>query len=96
MPLSREEVQHLALLVRLGLSEEEVETFRHQLSQVLDHFRILQELDTTDVPPTAHVLPLTNVMRDDVPATSLPVEEVLANAPQREGDYFRVRAVLEE
>ncbi|MDT7944109.1 MAG: Asp-tRNA(Asn)/Glu-tRNA(Gln) amidotransferase subunit GatC [Dehalococcoidia bacterium] len=96
MPLSREEVQHLALLVRLGLSEEEVETFRHQLSQVLDHFRILQELDTTDVPPTAHVLPLTNVMRDDVPAPSLPVEEVLANAPQREGDYFRVRAVLEE
>jgi len=96
MPLSREEVQHLALLVRLGLSEEEMETFRHQLSQVLDHFRVLQELDTEDVPPTSHVLPLTNVMRDDVPAPSLPVEEVLANAPQREGDYFRVRAVLEE
>ncbi len=96
MPLSREEVQHLALLVRLGLNEEELETFRNQLSQVLDHFRILQELDTTDMPPTAHVLPLTNVMRDDVPAPSLPVEEVMANAPQREGNYFRVRAVLEE
>ncbi len=96
MPLSREEVQHLALLVRLGLSEQEIETFRHQLSQILDYFRVLQELDTEDVPPTSHVLPLTNVMREDVPAPSLPVEEVLANAPQREGHYFRVRAVLEE
>ncbi|RLC72094.1 MAG: Asp-tRNA(Asn)/Glu-tRNA(Gln) amidotransferase GatCAB subunit C [Chloroflexi bacterium] len=95
MKLSREEVKHIALLCRLGLTEEEVEKFREQLSNILENFEILQQVDTTDVPPMFHVLPLENVFREDEVAPSLPQEEVLANAPQREGEFFRVHAVLE-
>jgi len=96
MKLSREEVKHLALLVRLGLSEDEVERFREQLSQILESFEMLQQVDTTDVPPTAHTIALENVLRNDHPIPSLPADEVLANAPDREGAYFKARAVLEQ
>ncbi len=96
MPIEREQVLHIARLARVGLSEEEVQRFQEQLSQILDYFQVLQELDTSDVPPTSHVLPLENVMRDDEPRPPLPAEQVLANAPQREGDFFKVRAVFEE
>ncbi len=96
MPLEQEEVLHLASLVRLGLSEEEIDKFRHQLGQILDYFQSLQELDTEGVPPTSHVIPLRNVMRDDVPALSMARDDVLANAPDQEDGYFRVRAVFEE
>jgi aspartyl-tRNA(Asn)/glutamyl-tRNA(Gln) amidotransferase subunit C len=96
MPIDRDEVLHIARLARVGLSEEDVHRFQEQLSQILDYFQVLQELDTSEVPPTSHVLPLQNVMRDDEPGTSLPSQEVLANAPQREGDFFKVRAVFEE
>jgi len=96
MKLSHEEVKHLALLVRLGLSDEDVERFREQLSQILESFETLQQVDTTDVPPTAHTIALENVLRDDQPEPSLSQEEVLANAPDREGDYFKTRAVLEQ
>jgi aspartyl-tRNA(Asn)/glutamyl-tRNA(Gln) amidotransferase subunit C len=95
LKLSREEVEHIALLARLGLSEEEVERLRGQLSNILENFEILQQVDTTDVPPTAHVIALGNVVRDDEVLPSLPQSEVLANAPQEEEGYFRVRAVLE-
>jgi aspartyl-tRNA(Asn)/glutamyl-tRNA(Gln) amidotransferase subunit C len=95
MKLSREEIRHLATLVRLGISDDEVDRFGEQLSDILEAFEVLQQVDTTDVPPTAHSIALESVMREDVSAPSLPEEDVLANAPNREDDYFRVRAVLE-
>lgn len=96
MSLSREQVQHIARLARVGLSEEDVEHFREQLSEILDYFERLRQVDTEGVPPTAHTLPLHNVMREDEPAPPLDREAVLGNAPVREGDYFRVRVILEE
>jgi aspartyl-tRNA(Asn)/glutamyl-tRNA(Gln) amidotransferase subunit C len=96
MALTRYEVLHVAKLARIGLSEEEVARFQQQLSQILDHFDVLNALDTTDVPPTTHTLPLENVMRQDEPGSSLAQERVLANAPAAQDGYLRVRAVLEE
>ncbi|HUV57076.1 MAG TPA: Asp-tRNA(Asn)/Glu-tRNA(Gln) amidotransferase subunit GatC [Dehalococcoidales bacterium] len=95
MKLSHEEVLHIALLARLGLTESEVDKFREQLSNILENFEILQQADTTNVPPTAQSIPLQNVMKTDEVSDSLSQEQVLANAPRKEGDYFRVRAVLE-
>lgn len=95
MPLTPEEVRHNARLARVGLSDDEVSRFQSQLSQILDYFERLQDVDTENVPPTAHTLAMHNVMRDDEPHPSIDKEEVLANAPQREDDHFRVRAVLE-
>lgn len=95
MKLSREEVLHIARLARLGLTEEDVDKFREQLSNILENFDILRQVDTTDVPPTAQSIALQNVMRDDEVTPSLAPEDILANAPRREGDCFRVRAVLE-
>ena len=95
MSLSPDDVRHIARLARLGLAEEEVARFQGQLSQILEYFQRLQEVDTENVPPTAHTLAMRNVMRDDEPQPSLDKEEVLANAPQRQDDFFRVRAVLE-
>ncbi|MFH1169164.1 MAG: Asp-tRNA(Asn)/Glu-tRNA(Gln) amidotransferase subunit GatC [Chloroflexota bacterium] len=95
MKLSREEVMHIARLARVALTEAEMERMGGQLSDILDNFEILRQVETEGVPPTAQSIALQNVMRDDVVAPSLTPEEVLANAPQREGDCFRVRAVLE-
>ena len=95
MSISRADVEHVAYLARLGLSEAEVATLQEQLSAILDHMRTINELDTSRIPPTAQVIPLRNVMREDEPRPSLPVEAVLANAPDREGDFFRVPPVLE-
>jgi len=95
--LSREQVQHIARLARVGLGEEDVDRFSEQLSEILEYFERLREVDTEGVPPTAHTLPLHNVMReDDRPQPPLDKESVLANAPVREGDHFRVRVILEE
>jgi len=96
MKLSREEVLHIARLARLGLSEADVEKFREQLSNILENFEALKNVDTTDVPPTAQSIALQSVMRDDEIIPSLPAEEILKNAPHREGEFFRVKAVLEE
>lgn len=95
MSLSREEVLHIARLARLGLSEDEVTKFQGQLSQILDQFEALQSLDTDSVPPTAYQLSLENVVRDDELRPSLAVDVALANAPLREGNFVRVRRVLE-
>lgn len=95
MKLSREEVLHIARLARLGLTEEDVDKFGEQLSNILENFEILKQVDTTDVPPTAQSIALQNVMRDDEVTPSLAPEDILANAPRREGDCFRIRAVLE-
>jgi len=95
MKLSREEVLHIALLARLGLTEAEVDKLSEQLSDILENFEALQQVDTTDVPPTAQSIPLQNVTKDDKVADSLPPSQILANAPRKEGEYFRVKAVLE-
>jgi len=96
MALTREQVEHIAELAKLGLTEEEKEKFREQLSAILEYARKLQELDTEAIPPTATVLPLHNVMRPDEPGPSFPREDVLANAPQVEDGYIKVQAVLEQ
>ena len=95
MKLSREEVLHIARLARLGLTEAEVDRLSEQLSNILENFEVLQKVDTTGVPPTAQSIALQNIMRDDEVAPPLPQSQVLANAPQRENDFFKVRAVLE-
>ncbi|MEE8374409.1 MAG: Asp-tRNA(Asn)/Glu-tRNA(Gln) amidotransferase subunit GatC [Dehalococcoidia bacterium] len=95
MRLSPDEVRHIARLIRLGLDEDDVERFSRQLSTILENFEILQEVDTTDVPPTSHSVAIDSVFRDDEVAPSLAPGEVLANAPREEDGCFRVRAVLE-
>lgn len=95
MKLSPAEVEHVAELAQLALSDHEKELFREQLSSILAHVQRLQELDTDAISPTATVLSLENVMRDDKVRPSLPVADVLANAPAVEADCFRVPLVLE-
>ena len=95
MKLSREEVLHIALLARLGLTETEVNKLREELSNILENFEVLQQVDTSGVSPTAQSIALRNVVSDDEVAASLPPSQVLANAPRRERNFFRVRAVLE-
>jgi len=95
MKLSREEVLRIARLARVGLTDEDVDRLREQLSDILENFEALKQVDTTDVPPTAQSIPLQNVTKDDEVAPSLSQEQTLANAPRKEGEYFRVKAVLE-
>jgi aspartyl-tRNA(Asn)/glutamyl-tRNA(Gln) amidotransferase subunit C len=95
MKLSYEQVRHIAWLARLGLSEEEVEKFSLQLSNILENFEILKQVDTTNVPPATHTIPLQNVIRKDDVADSYPQAEILSNAPKQEGDCFKVQAILE-
>ena len=96
MALTREEVLHVAKLARVGVTDADVTKFQTQLSDILEHFTALNEIDTTDVPPTTQSLPIENVMAKDEPAPSLPQAEVLKNAPLEQEGYLRVRAVLEE
>ena len=95
MKLSRKEVLHIALLARLGLTENEVNRLSEQLSNILENFEVLQQVDTTDIPPTAQSIPLQNVVKEDKVTPCLTQNQILANAPRREGDFFRVKAVLE-
>ena len=94
--LTPEEVRHVAELAKLRLTDAEIEQFAGQLSAILDYAQRLQEVDTSHVPPTPYVLPLSNVMADDEPAPSLTRDVALANAPDRDDGFFRVRAVFEE
>jgi aspartyl-tRNA(Asn)/glutamyl-tRNA(Gln) amidotransferase subunit C len=96
MSLTRTEVQYIAELAKLQLTEAEEALYQEQLSDILNYIQRLNTLDTGAIPPTATVLPLRSVMRDDVPRPSLPVDEVLANAPARAGDSFEVRVILED
>ena len=88
--ISREDVLHVAKLARLALTEEEVERFQGQLDAILEAVSKVSELDLSDVPPTSHPLDVVNVWAEDEPHECLTVEDVFANAPEREGDYFRV------
>jgi aspartyl-tRNA(Asn)/glutamyl-tRNA(Gln) amidotransferase subunit C len=95
MKLTREEVLHIARLARVALTEDEITRMSEQLSNLLEHFEVLQKVDTEGVPPTAQSVTLQSVMRPDEVKPSLTPEDVLSNAPRREGDSFKVRAVLE-
>ena len=95
MAISMQEVEHIVELAKLHLSDEEKALMQQQLSAILDYFARLQELDTEAIPPTASVLPLRNVMRDDEVRPSFSRDEILANAPARAEGYFKVKAVLE-
>jgi aspartyl-tRNA(Asn)/glutamyl-tRNA(Gln) amidotransferase subunit C len=94
--ITREDVAHVADLARLTLSEEELDRFTDQLAAVLDHARDVEALDTAGVPPTAHPLPLRNILRDDEVRPSLDRDEVLAQAPAAEDRRFAVPPVLGE
>ena len=94
MILSRKEVEHVALLARLELTEEEKEAYTHQLNAILDFMRQLDELDTSGVEPMAHVLPLVNVMREDEVRPGLSREEALAGAPDADQGQFRVPKIV--
>ena len=95
MKLSYEQVRHIAWLARLGLSEEEVEKFSLQLSNILENIEILNQVDTANVPPATHTIPLQNAFRNDDVADSYPQAEILSNAPKQEGNCFKVQAILE-
>jgi aspartyl-tRNA(Asn)/glutamyl-tRNA(Gln) amidotransferase subunit C len=90
MAISRDEVLHVAKLARLALTEEEIERLTSELAKILDAVGVVSELDLADVPPTSHPLDLVNVWADDVPVASLPLDDVLANAPEAEDRMFRV------
>jgi aspartyl-tRNA(Asn)/glutamyl-tRNA(Gln) amidotransferase subunit C len=90
MAISREQVLHVARLARLDLRDDEVERLTDELGAILDAVSKVAELDLADVPPTSHPLDLVNSWADDEPRASLPLEDVFANAPAREGDLFRV------
>lgn len=95
MKLSSKEVEHVALLARLELSDQEKERLTGHLNQIMGHFEKLQELDTSQVEPTSHSIPVRNVFREDVAGPSMTVEEVLANAPESKDDQFVVPQVVE-
>jgi aspartyl-tRNA(Asn)/glutamyl-tRNA(Gln) amidotransferase subunit C len=90
MAITRDEVLHVARLARLELTDEEVERLGAQLGAILEAVGKVAELDLDDVPPTSHPLAVVNVLADDVPRPSLPLDTALANAPDRDGDAFRV------
>jgi aspartyl-tRNA(Asn)/glutamyl-tRNA(Gln) amidotransferase subunit C len=91
-----EDVKKVALLSRLELNEEELQTMTSQMAAILDYVEQLQELDTDGVEPMAHAIEMRNVFRDDVATPSLPREQALANAPDQDGEFYRVPAILGE
>ena len=95
MKITKEQIQHIAVLSRLNLSEEEKDLYGSQLSSILDYVDQLNELDTRETEPTSHVLSLSNVMRDDILVSSLPGEEALKNAPSRSENFYRVPRIIE-
>ena len=90
MAITREDVLHVAALAQLELSEAEIARMTEQLGDILEAVGKVSELDLSDVPPTSHPLSVVNVLRPDEPRPSLPLEDVFANAPERDGDHFRV------
>src|SRR5262249_33935599 len=94
--ISRADAAHVAKLARLDLTDAELDLYTEQLAAVLEHAEDVEALDTAGVPPTAHPLPLVNVLRDDVPEPSLDRDEVLSQAPAAEGGLFRVPRILGE
>ena len=96
MAITIQDVEHIAKLARLKLTEEEKQRFQKELGTIIEYFDQLKKLNTEGVPPTTHVVPLENVLREDAVKPCLSVEEALANAPDRKGNYFRVPKVVEK
>jgi aspartyl-tRNA(Asn)/glutamyl-tRNA(Gln) amidotransferase subunit C len=94
--ISRQDVEHVARLARLRLSDAELERMRAELDAILGYIDKLAALDTEGVPPTSQAVPLTNVMREDEVRPSFPLDAMLANAPDRVGDLFRVPRIIED
>ena len=94
--ITMKEVDHVARLSRLELTDAEKERMRRELDGILSYIDKLRALDTEGVPPTSHAVPITNVMREDEPRPSVPQDEMLANAPDRSGEFFRVPKIIEE
>jgi aspartyl-tRNA(Asn)/glutamyl-tRNA(Gln) amidotransferase subunit C len=94
--LSRADVEHVAHLARLGLSDDELSRLEGELNHILDQYAILSELPTDDIPPTAQTIELENILRDDVVQPSLPLEDVLRNAAEQDGRFIVVPAIIEE
>jgi aspartyl-tRNA(Asn)/glutamyl-tRNA(Gln) amidotransferase subunit C len=94
--IERRDVEHVARLARLALTDAELEKMREQLNGILAYIEKLNVLPTEGVEPTAHAVPLVNVMRDDEPGPCLPRDEALANAPERAGEFFRVPRIIED
>ena len=95
MSLSLKEVEHIAELAKLALTDEEKARFRDQLDAILDYAARLQKIDTDEIPPTASVLPVDSVMRDDEVKPSAPAAEILRNTAKQEAEMFQVREVME-
>lgn len=95
MKISKKEIERIAILARLSLSEEEKELFGSQLGSILGYMEQLNGLDTKEIVPTSHVLSLQNVMREDLPGSSLPRTDALMNAPSRTEQFFRVPKIIE-
>jgi aspartyl-tRNA(Asn)/glutamyl-tRNA(Gln) amidotransferase subunit C len=95
MSITIKDVEHVAKLARLELSEAEKQQFTEQMNAILKYAEQLEQLNTDNVPPTSHAMPLVNVMREDEAKPSLPLEKVLLNAPEEEDGQFKVPAVLE-
>jgi len=87
--LTEKDTEHVAMLARIALTPDEIKVFTQQLNHILDYFKKLEEIDTSTVEPTYHILNLVNVTRPDKVTPSLPVEEVLANAPKKQDNYFK-------
>jgi aspartyl-tRNA(Asn)/glutamyl-tRNA(Gln) amidotransferase subunit C len=96
MQLSRDDVEHVALLARLALTDDEIERLRTELASILENVAAFGELDLSSIPPSAQVIPRTNVMREDIAGACLPREQALANALETEDGFFRVPAVFDE
>lgn len=94
--LTRKDVEHVAHLARMGLSEDELARLEGQLNHILDQYAVLAQLDTDGIAPTAQTIELENILRDDVVRPSLPAEEILSAAPERAGEYFVVPPILGE
>ena len=95
MTITRGEVQHVARLARLGLSHDEMDRLAAELDHILDAMQALRQLDTSAIPPTAQVIPLRNVMRDDAVRPSWPLEDIVRNAPAMRDGQFLVPPVLD-
>lgn len=95
MRITDDEVRHIATLARIGMTDDDVERMRDEMSQILESFDVLRQIDTDAVEPTGHSVDLDSVVRSDEVAESSPVADVLLNAPATEDDFVRVRAVLD-
>jgi aspartyl-tRNA(Asn)/glutamyl-tRNA(Gln) amidotransferase subunit C len=94
MKISRKEIEHVALLARLKLTDKEIEQFTGQFNGILTYMEKLNELDTGDVEPTSHVIEVGNVVREDRFQKSIPIEDALANAPERGDGFFKVPRII--